>query len=93
MYMRKDELHTYTCIVRYQTTFIVHIKSMLLGSEEVIFMGFLWEPYGDKMNYTNFAPGEPNDHHHNEDCLLLDTTLHWSDRNCDDTHFYICKKM
>ncbi|XP_052696860.1 perlucin-like [Crassostrea angulata] len=71
-----------------------HFNVAWLGGSDWNLEGsFLWEPYGVKMNYTNFAPGEPNNHHHNEDCLLLDTNLHWSDRNCDDMHFYICKKM
>lgn len=45
------------------------------------------------MNYMNFVLGELNNYYYNEDCLFFDINLYWSDRNCDDMYFYICKKM
>lgn len=80
---------------------------MLIISEGNVWLGgtdwtvegtFVWEPYGDKMNYTNFAPGEPNNLN-NENCLLIDGPDHkhhqylWDDRDCDKSESYICKQM
>ncbi|XP_011417968.3 perlucin-like protein [Crassostrea angulata] len=69
------------------------------GSDWNVEGSFLWEPYGDQITYTNFSPGEPNDLNNSEDCLLIDgsslknNTYTWNDRNCRDSHFYVCKQM
>nr|XP_022328733.1 perlucin-like protein isoform X1 [Crassostrea virginica]XP_022335146.1 perlucin-like protein isoform X1 [Crassostrea virginica] len=69
------------------------------GSDWTVEGKFVWEPYGDDITYSNYAPGEPNNHHGVEDCLLIDGSSHkdfsftWDDRNCDDQHYYICKQM
>lgn len=70
------------------------VNVVWFGGSDWNFEGFfLWEFYGDKMNYMNFVLGELNNYYYNEDCLFFDINLYWSDRNCDDMYFYICKKM
>ena len=44
---------------------------------------WLWEPDGVRLNYTNFAPGQPNNYN-TQNCLLMDA-LHnyqWNDLEC-----------
>ncbi|XP_061174349.1 perlucin-like protein [Saccostrea echinata] len=53
-----------------------------------------WEPHGQKLNYTNFAPGQPNNYH-SQNCLVMDR-LHryqWNDLECLSlTRHYICER-
>nr|XP_022328732.1 perlucin-like protein [Crassostrea virginica] len=55
---------------------------------------WLWEPHGVRLNYTNFAPGQPNNYN-TQNCLLMDA-LHnyqWNDLECVAlTRHYICER-
>ncbi|XP_061174352.1 perlucin-like [Saccostrea echinata] len=79
-----------------------HSNVVWLGGTDWTLEGtFVWEPYGDKMSYTHFGHGEPNNGNGrgHENCLLIDGSSHkgyayvWDDRDCDDSHYYICKQM
>ena len=54
---------------------------------------WLLEPHGVRLNYTNFAPGQPNNYN-TQNCLLMDA-LHnyqWNDLECvAQTRHHICK--
>ncbi|XP_061174350.1 perlucin-like [Saccostrea echinata] len=59
---------------------------------------WVWEPNGDKLNYTHFDVGRPNNLG-TENCLMIDGSSYthhsykWDDRSCEKLHCYICEMM
>uniref|UniRef100_W5M913 C-type lectin domain-containing protein n=1 Tax=Lepisosteus oculatus TaxID=7918 RepID=W5M913_LEPOC len=55
--------------------------------------GYQWSD-GSPLGYTNWGPGEPNDHQGREDCVEMvsssNATSWWNDLNCDAVHNWIC---
>ncbi|CAB3994335.1 Hypothetical predicted protein [Paramuricea clavata] len=48
---------------------------------------------GIKVSYTNWSPGEPNNHK-TENCvhLLINTNGHWNDHGCPWNYNFICQQ-
>ncbi|KAL3837159.1 hypothetical protein ACJMK2_022537 [Sinanodonta woodiana] len=47
---------------------------------------------GEKMSYANWAPGEPNSHLIEENCLVIRTKdSTWMDVTCTERNGYICE--
>ncbi|XP_052229367.1 perlucin-like [Dreissena polymorpha] len=56
---------------------------------------WIWDTTGEPFEVTDWYPGEPNQHEHNEDCLtfyLGRYDYHWNDNHCDLPKGFICEK-
>ncbi|PVD29320.1 hypothetical protein C0Q70_11917 [Pomacea canaliculata] len=70
--------------------------STWIGATDIFSEGkFVWMPEGEPVNFTNWAPGEPN---HNtgtgsEDCVILDEnrSWHWNDIACTTAAYFVCE--
>nr|AEQ16379.1 perlucin 5 [Haliotis diversicolor] len=69
-----------------------------VGATDLIKEGkFMWEG-GSPLNYTNWAPGEPNNESGSqknpEHCLMLAEFFRyeWNDRQCSSGHKFICER-
>ncbi|XP_071802727.1 alpha-N-acetylgalactosamine-specific lectin-like [Asterias amurensis] len=51
---------------------------------------FVWIDGSPAGNYTNWAPGEPNNSGE-EDCVEMFDTSMWNDKSCTETRRFICK--
>ncbi|KAL5009842.1 hypothetical protein ScPMuIL_012147 [Solemya velum] len=59
---------------------------------DVGYASWIGEP-GEEATYTNFAPGEPNDHTGSENCVqMLQSNGLWNDVECRKTTLKICQK-
>ncbi|CAH1169984.1 unnamed protein product [Phaedon cochleariae] len=64
------------------------------GTRLVDGFSWLWLPYGERIDYTNWSNGQPSDV--NEKCLQLwvvNGKLHWNDRPCDVKFWFICERF
>ncbi|XP_058977483.1 lectin subunit alpha-like [Musca domestica] len=55
---------------------------------------FYWSSKGGRVNYSNFAKGEPNNMNSNEHCLHLLANaagFQWNDKDCAAKHGFICE--
>ena len=53
-----------------------------------------WEPSGDKFNFTDWAPSEPNNKHSDEDCAAIVSQLDtWVESKCAENHQFICERL
>ncbi|KAK8378664.1 hypothetical protein O3P69_009394 [Scylla paramamosain] len=74
-------------------------KLLRLSLEAVWMGGRAWEEEyrwvdHTPFNFTNWAPGEPNNVHDQEDCLALYTRRqgYWNDQNCGSPAGRVCKR-
>ncbi|XP_053409086.1 macrophage mannose receptor 1-like [Mercenaria mercenaria] len=51
--------------------------------------GFQWSD-GSAVDYTNWNPGEPNDFHGYEDCVVYNPGAGWNDQNCYFSSRFVC---
>jgi len=73
------------------------IRFALQYSKSVLWLGgsdlanentFVWESSKKPFGYTNWYPGEPDDHQGKEDCVAMGVAVgarfdHWLDLDCD----------
>lgn len=43
--------------------------------------------------YTNWAPGQPNNYHHQQNCAAIDNTGQWNDFECNQRKQFVCSKI
>jgi len=84
------------------------INNILKSKKELIWIGasdlktegtFAWTngkivwKNGNKLSYSNWMPGEPNDHAKNEDCTEVNYGQpgQWNDRPCSQRHYFMCE--
>lgn len=62
------------------------------GSDWSLEGRWVWEPDGNVFQYSNFLPGQPNNHN-GENCLLKEDRhqYYWNDKDCDIHRAYICE--
>lgn len=54
---------------------------------------FIWSKNGNRITFTPWSPGDPNDKEGNENCIeMFGATGVWNDRKCDLTHFLCVKR-
>ncbi|XP_048727624.2 perlucin-like protein [Ostrea edulis] len=55
---------------------------------------YLWQTTQDDVNFVDWAPGEPNDVAHTEDCAALWFGYHyqWNDAFCANRYDFICER-
>jgi cysteine-rich repeat protein len=46
---------------------------------------------GEPFSFTHFAPGEPDDRRHTDNCITLAGDELWHDRNCDLVRGFVCE--
>lgn len=51
--------------------------------------GYVWSD-GSAVDYTNWNPGEPNDFHGYEDCVVYNPGGGWNDQNCYFSSRFVC---
>jgi len=46
-----------------------------------------------RMSYSFWAPGEPNNHGGNENCVAVwpNRNYHWNDSNCEKLYCFVCE--
>lgn len=55
---------------------------------------FKWLATGQRISYTNWFPGEPNNQMSDgksEDCMGLFLAYTWNDFYCTDEYYFICE--
>lgn len=52
---------------------------------------FIWESTSELARFTNWVPGDPNDAHGNEDCVLTNWHTKWADANCNWKEHFVCQ--
>lgn len=54
---------------------------------------FIWNKNGNRITFTPWSPGDPNDKEGNENCIeMFAATGVWNDRKCDHNTFFMCEK-
>lgn len=54
---------------------------------------FIWSKNGNRITFTSWSPGDPNDKEGNEKCIeMFAATGVWNDRKCDHNTFFMCEK-
>lgn len=54
---------------------------------------FIWSKNGNRITFTPWSPGDPNDKEGNENCIeMFGATGVWNDRKCDYNTFFMCEK-
>ncbi|XP_063420641.1 perlucin-like protein [Mytilus trossulus] len=68
-------------------------KNFWLGGKDEVEGHWKWVTSGKNFTYTDWHPGEPNNLHHDEDCLHLfgSQGYQWNDFQCDVLQNYICE--
>ncbi|XP_021344838.1 perlucin-like protein, partial [Mizuhopecten yessoensis] len=58
---------------------------------------WVWNPYNTLVNRdcTDWHPGQPDNYHGNQDCMLLwaSKEFQWDDQSCTNAKNYICEKF
>lgn len=57
-------------------------------------ISYYWVSFGKKFEYTNWAPGKPDNLNNNQHCALYvreDDLNQWDDENCDQKAYFICE--
>ncbi|KAG8552545.1 hypothetical protein GDO81_004571 [Engystomops pustulosus] len=62
-----------------------------LGINDLKTEGTFTYPNGEKLKYTNWKDGEPNDNFGVEDCVEMYDTGKWNDKNCNEKRLIICE--
>ena len=52
-----------------------------------------WSGSGQRLRYTNFAPGEPNNLNNINHCLAFQKGFTWDDGTCTNKNYYICEQQ
>ncbi|XP_048745732.2 perlucin-like [Ostrea edulis] len=71
-------------------------KTFWLGASDVMSEGdWQWAVTLDRVSYTNWAPGTPNNGHNVEHCLQLSGghNFLWNDDNCENKHYFVCETL
>lgn len=63
------------------------------GSDEITESEFVWSRSGNKISFTQWLPGYP-DNRAEEDCIeMYATSGAWNDMTCDLQSNFICEKL
>ncbi|XP_033760065.1 perlucin-like [Pecten maximus] len=67
-----------------------------LGATDIFVEGdWRWNEHDQRLNYTNWHHGEPNNlHSHGEDCLATrfsGSSFQWRDYECTSERYFICE--
>ncbi|XP_033733913.1 perlucin-like [Pecten maximus] len=74
-----------------------HEHEYWLGASDWTVEGeWMWEPEGTaSFMYTNWKPGQPDNHGGDDNCLLIEgrSLFYWKDEDCHDRNLYVCEKL
>lgn len=62
------------------------------GRNETKEMNFIWSESGEKVNYTNWNPPNPDNYRNQEYCIQILDCGRWNDNNCNRKLAFICEK-
>ncbi|XP_072279877.1 mannose-binding protein C-like [Pyxicephalus adspersus] len=65
--------------------------STFLGISDLQVEGTFTYLTGEKVTFTNWNPGEPNNNHNIEDCVVILSNGKWNDVPCNDQRHIICE--
>lgn len=67
--------------------------SVWTGGKRSMESEFIWNKNWNRITFTPWSPGDPNDKDGNENCIeMFAATGEWNDRKCDYNTFFICEK-
>lgn len=66
-------------------------KAAFLSMTDAKTEGTFVYPSGEPLVYSNWAPGEPNNHGGAENCVEMLTNGKWNDRSCKDHRLVVCE--
>lgn len=92
--MKKNKINIYIQEnISINISFRVARQYWLGGSDWTTEGAWVWEPYGQSINYTNWLHGQPDNSHNADHCLMLDRHFHfkWLDSDCHVALHYICE--
>lgn len=52
---------------------------------------FVWISTGQPVTYHHFYPGQPDNTHHDEDCVEFIEDGWWNDQMCDKKNHFVCE--
>ena len=67
-----------------------------MGASDVIKEGtWFWVKSGTPIaGFTDWAPGQPNNRYHHEDCMVFDWSKgQWNDQSCSLKNPFVCQKV
>jgi len=67
-------------------------KHIWLGGTDISQEGTWDWTDGTPFDYSDWYPGEPNNHGGNQDCLSERKEHKWDDDGCEKEQFFLCKK-
>merc|ERR1719369_2479292 len=67
-------------------------KNIWLGGTDISQEGTWDWTDGTPFDYSDWYPGEPNDHGINQDCLWERKEHKWDDNTCEQEQLFLCKK-
>lgn len=70
------------------------LASYWIGLSDIIQEGtYVWQTTQQRPDFADWGSGEPNDLHHNEDCIELYQVknFHWNDAPCSVKSKFICE--
>lgn len=70
------------------------LASYWIGLSDIIQEGtYVWQTKQQRPDFVDWGSGEPNDLHHNEDCIELYQmkNFHWNDAPCSVKSKFICE--
>jgi len=68
-------------------------KHWTSGSDDGHEGRWIWTSTGRAFNYTNWGPGQPDNHHDKQNYLVINygTEHQWDDDNYDDQYYSFCE--
>ncbi|XP_061171815.1 perlucin-like [Saccostrea echinata] len=71
-------------------------KDFWLGATDIMSEGdWQWALTIERVSYTNWAPGKPNNLHNVEHCLKTegDNSFLWNDDDCETHNYFVCETL
>lgn len=87
-FLKKTSSHTITLPL------CLTLASYWIGLSDIIQEGtYVWQTTQQRPDFTDWGSDEPNDLHHNEDCIELYQmkNFHWNDAPCSVKSKFICE--
>ncbi|XP_060079242.1 perlucin-like [Ylistrum balloti] len=81
-------------IIRYHNGHIQDRYFWFGGTDMFVEGDWRWSDSDQRLNYTNWRAGDPNDLNHAQDCMVADLNCnhyYWIDRECENAYNFVCE--